>query len=192
MSSILQWAIMPSSANAFQLTARTLARQLNSNVKTPPTTKACREKMWAAFSKYVQPPEYRQLWYTLSNNASIQFSPLLNFYLTHYYLLHPLNTKFPLTNSDLCNATVNTSANEESALHYVAGYMIRSLRAKFERSDPNLKEEMVLALYSFQEDSKQCEDTNGEGSESGQTDWVDDRGGFMGVILVGDSWGLPL
>ena len=46
-SSLLQWAIMPSSATAFQLTAKTLARQLNSIVKIAPTTKARREKMWA-------------------------------------------------------------------------------------------------------------------------------------------------
>ena len=139
-SSLLQWAFMPSSAIAFKLTAKTLARQLNSIVKTAPTTKARREKMWAAFSKYVQSPEYRQLWYTLSNNASVQSSPLLNFYLTHNYLLHLLKTKFPLINSDLSNATVDMSADEESALRYVAGYMIRSLRAKIERSKPNLME----------------------------------------------------
>ena len=111
-----------------------------------PTTKARREKMWAAFSKYVQSPEYHQLWCTLSNSASVQSSPLLNFYLTHNYFLHLLKTKFPLINSDLSNAPVDMSADEESALCYVAGYMIRSLRAKIERSEPNLMEEMVLAL----------------------------------------------
>ena len=180
-SSLLQWAIMPSSATAFQLTGKTLARQLNSIVKIAPTTKARREKMWAAFSKYVQSSEYRQLWCTLSNNASVQSSPLLNFYLTHNYLLHLLKTKFPLTNSDLSNAPVDMSADEESALRYVAGYMIRSLRAKIERSKPNLMEEMVLALYSFREDSEQCEKIDGESSEGEQPNWVKvvDRGGLF-------------
>ena len=179
-SSLLQWAIMPSSTDAFQLTAKTMARQLNSIVKTAPTTKAHREKMWAAFSKYVQSSEYRQLWCTLSNNASVQSSPLLNFYLTHHYLLHLLKTKFPLANSDLSNAPVDMSADEESALRYVAGYMIRSLRTKIERIKPNLMEEMVLALYSFREDSEQCEVIDGESSE-GEPNWVKvvDRGGLF-------------
>ena len=173
-SSLLQWAIMPSSTDAFQLTAKTLARQLNSIVKTALTTKAHREKMWAAFS------EYHQLWCTLSNNASVQSSPLLNFYLTHHYLLHLLKTKFPLANSDLSNAPVDMLADEESALRYVAGYMIRSLRTKIEKIKPNLMEEMVLALYSFQEDSEQCEAIDGESSE-GEPNWVKlvDRGGLF-------------
>ena len=81
----------------------------------------------------------------LSNNASVQSSPLLNFYLTHH-LLHLLKTKFPLANSDHSNAPVDMLTDEESALHYVTGYMIRSLRAKLERIKPNLMEEMELAL----------------------------------------------
>ena len=146
-----------------------------------PTTKARREKMWAAFSKYVQSPEYRQLWCTLSNSASVQSSPLLNFYLTHNYFLHLLKTKFPLINSDLSNAPVDMSVDEESALCYVAGYMIRSLSAKIERSEPNLMEEMVLALYSFREDSEQCEKIDEESSEGEIPYWVKvvDRGGLF-------------
>ena len=136
-------------------------------------------------------------WCTLSNNASVQSSPLLNFYLTHNYLLHLLKTKFPLINSDLSNATVDMSADEESALHYVAGYMIRSLRAKIERSKPNLREEMVLALYSFREDSEQCEKIGEESSEGEQPNWmkVVDRGGLfhcrMELTYFCVQWRLP-
>ena len=165
-SSLLQWAIMPSSTNAFQLTAKTLVRQLNSIVKIALTTKARCEKMWAAFSMQIHlifrvPPA----WLTLSKNASVQSSPLLNFYLTHHHLLHLLKTKFPVADSDLSNAPVDMSVNEESTLCYAAGYMIRSLRAKIERIKPNLMEEMVLALYSFREDSEQCEDRDQWGKQ---------------------------
>lgn len=120
---------MPSSANAFKLTGKTLARCLNSIVRTALTTNVCREKMWAAFSKYVQSPEYLELW-VYPINASVQSSLLLNFCLTHNYL--PTQDKFPLINSDLSNAPFDMSASEESALHYVAGYMIKSLTVKIE------------------------------------------------------------
>ena len=41
------------------------------------------------------------------------------------------------------------STDEESALVYVGGYIIRSLREKIERSKPELMLEMVIGLYSF-------------------------------------------
>ena len=48
--------------------------------------------------------------------------------------------------------------------------MIRSLRKKIERSKPELMEEMVLALYSFLEDSEQCEQNDvGDSSARIQT-----------------------
>ena len=106
-------------------------------------------------------------------------TPFLDFCLTHHYLLHLLKTKFPLANSDLFSAPVHMSADEESALCYVAWYMIRALRTKIERIKLNLMEEMVLALYSFREDREQCEAIDGESSE-GEPNWVKvvDRGYF--------------
>lgn len=74
------------------------------------------------------------------------------------------------------------STDEESALAYVVGYILRSLKEKIERSKPELMLEMVLGLYSFRENSEQCEESNnGNGNEDENVDWVKmvNRGGLL-------------
>ena len=180
-SSLLKWATMPSSTADFQLTASKLAEQLSHLVKKPPTTKASREKMWLHFAEYIRSSDYHLIWNTLSLNTAVQLSPILSYFLTHCYLLHLLRTQFQLAEPAVIEPPLELSTDEESALAYVGGYIIRSLREKIERSKPELMLEMVIGLYSFREDSEQCEESDGDGSEDETVDWVKmvNRGGLF-------------
>lgn len=181
-TALLKWATVPSNRESFASTAHQLANQLKALVKKPPTTKARREKLWVGFSQYLRSPEHQQMWTTLSENATVRTSPILNFFLTHHYFLHLLKSLFPLDGDTIFAAPVEMSTDEESALRYIGGYMIRSLRKKIEKRRPKLMEEMILALYTFLEDSELCEQSDvGDGSESEDPDWVKvvDRGGLF-------------
>ena len=70
------------------------------------------------------------------------------------------------------------SADEESALRYVAGYMIKSLRTKTEKSNLNFKEEMVLALYSFREAASEMEQGS-EGEQAERVKLLTERNSFL-------------
>ena len=91
-----------------------------------------------------------------------------------------LKSQFPLSEGNISLSSADLSVDEESALHYVEGYMIRSLQKKIERQKPKLMEEIIFALHSFLEDREQC-DQSDITDESDDLDWVKvlDRGGLF-------------
>lgn len=169
-----RWSTVPSSA--FQLTASTLAKQVDALVKLSPTTKARREKVWVEFGSYVNSEAYHKIWKDLSESARVQLPPILIFFVTHYYFLNQLKIKSPLAESVPLENPAKISMDEENALYYVSGYVIRSLRKKLTRDPSKLNDDMISVLHSFLEDSEGHEDNDDE-----NPDWIStiDRGGLL-------------
>ena len=88
-----------------------------------------------------------------------------------------MKSQFPLNEGTISLSSADLSVDEESALCYVGGYMIRSLQKKIEKRKPKLLE-MIFALHSFfLEDRERC-DQSDTTDDSDNLDWVKvlDRG----------------
>ena len=172
--SLIEWSAVPSST--FQLTANTLAQQLDALVKRSPSTKAHRENVWVEFANYVKSEAYLKVWKDLSESVGVQLPSILIFFITHYYFIYQLKSKFSFAESLQLESPAEISVDEENALYYVSGYVIRSLTKKLTRDQSKLKDDMISVLYSFLEDSEGSEDNDDE-----KPDWLSmiDRGGLL-------------
>ena len=92
--------------------------------------------MWITSYSYLTSAEYKSLWSHLIEQVHAEPSPILYFYVTHRLFCELLKKRYPTSTGgdDLpSDCSQALTADEEGALRYVGGYMIRSVIKKLER-----------------------------------------------------------
>ena len=124
-------------------------------------------------------PAYTTSWSTFlgNSNASTVAHPIFFQYVTdHMFKLH-LKQTFILDQDipSQPHCSTELSYEEQNVVRFIAGYLIRALTKKLERSANPLKDEMLLCLEELQE-------THG-GAYEDSSDWVTlrSRGGLTKV-----------
>ena len=115
-----------------------------------------REEVWIRFSHFSASQDYVVFWSGLYTEAGIQGSSILSFYLTFTMFTYCWKTTYPVQNQvqSSIEAPIKLNFDEESALWYVAGYLIKSLSDKVTQSKHLYRNEILLILESFKEDDE--------------------------------------
>ena len=141
----------------------------------PPTNSKIREAIWTRFSQFTSSSEYTNFWACLYADAKIPGSNVLSFYLTYYYFIRCWIEVYPTRNSPCIHET-SVSPDEENALWYVGGYIIRKIRNK------SLKVRDILNTfiedYDYDDDNTTAPNDTSIESES---EWFNtiNRGGLI-------------
>ena len=152
-----------------------LLSKIKGVIKKHPTTSSLREKMWASFATLLSSNEYDNLWNSLMQQAKVSTTSLLfQGFVSKQVLSYHLKNEYPFQSLQIDSVTSeNLTKDEENALQYVGGYIIRRLKSKFEKINNNQE---VAALHSFLEDTETETDTE----TSPEKTWTEiiDRGGL--------------
>ena len=153
----------------------------------PPTDSSAREKIWSRFSQFVSSKDYVAFWSSLYNKSGIQGTPILAFFITYTYFTRHWTTMYPIEANSTCsvasyNEASHLSPDEENALWYVAGYVIRKVMKSL-RSGASQEVIQIATLLSFIEDGEELDDdiSDDQGDETLSTAWFDaiNRGGLF-------------
>ena len=146
-----------------------------------PTSSQIREQIWVRFSLFTSSEVYVKFWKSLHSAAKAQESPVLSFYVTYHYFIRVWESKYPTKASKQTIETSHLSFDEQNALWYVGGYILRKLIKKIKLSKNKNKEEMEAVIDNFVE--KGDEDSIGvidDDVEDGR-EWLNsiNRGGLV-------------
>ena len=165
----------------FTYAAVQLSEKLLKIVEKTPGNKKTNERMFINLFDYIQSDEYIHLWTTVTAAASTTPSRLLYYYVTTTLYKTLLFTHKPVNHtSDTCTSDFTyLTPDEQGALKYVAGYLIRNSVKKAMKQNQRNKETIVYSLYCFLEDPEETQDQQ----ELPQTilEWcrIVDRGGLF-------------
>ena len=187
--SILSGATTADTSNVKRETEKVIGK-MKDLLKKKPSTKALREKLWVGFFHYIKSEEYTQIWVTITERANTKPSPVLHYFITRCILNQLIYQMYPVNSgslSDSVDQVVCISDDEEAALAYVGGYLIRALIKKINtgclQSKAKAKAVLIHALYKFLEhpDEVPTEEVEDEIVES--KDWMSlcNRGGLFCV-----------
>lgn len=136
-----------------------------------------KEEMWGAYHLYRSSQDFHQKWIDFVDQA-IKRKPSPTFYqfFTHEVFKTLLKMRYPdsscssSTNNDIC-----LTREEENALHYVAGYVVRKIRNNLEPNSDSSKHNMILCIMEMYGDEWD--------KERGTEDWTNliDRGGLWHI-----------
>ena len=134
-----------------------------------------RDRLWQSFFILRSSEEFTKLWEKLLSEAKVNPTPTLYQQLTTLMFNEDIRkaTKIESSSSQAVEPLTN---NEGNALRYTAGYICRHLRKQLERSNHDMKEELVLCLMELTAD-KDSDTTNTD------EEWTQrvDRGGLWYV-----------
>ena len=126
----------------------------------PPINHCVREQIWQRFILFTSSSEYFQFWSILYNSAKItSHSPILSFYLTYTYFIQYWKHKYPLSAQPNEQQNCQMSEDEQCALWYVAGYVIRKVKGLLVQIK---KVNLVDPVKQFLEDSIEVENIETE------------------------------
>ncbi len=152
----------------------------------PPTDSSAREKIWFRFSQFVSSNDYVAFWSSLYNESGIQGTPILAFFITYTYFTRQWTTMYPVKANSTCSVVSGAShlsPDEENALWYVAGYVIRKVMKSLTSGQNATREAGQIAIVlSFLEDAEDLDDDDDDqGDETLSTAWFDaiNRGGLF-------------
>jgi hypothetical protein len=135
-----------------------------------------KEQIWGSYHLHRSTTDFQKCWIEFVEQ-SIHQQPSPSFYqhVTHNVFQKLIKIRYPISESPESKVTENLTREEENALRYVAGYVVRKVRSKLKRlSTPN-KDEMILCLAEMYGDEWD--------EEMGTEDWTNliDRGGLWHV-----------
>ena len=131
--------------------------------------------MWSLFHQQRMSRTYRIKWMTFLNVTIGKYPTVFYQHTTDFLFQLLLKKVFPITTDTTGDSPTATSREEENALRYVAGYVIRKVLEDFKGQNKSFEpSEEVLLLYSFSGD---------EDSDGGTEQWTDsvDRGGLWHI-----------
>uniref|UniRef100_A0A1X7VEP6 Transposable element P transposase-like RNase H domain-containing protein n=1 Tax=Amphimedon queenslandica TaxID=400682 RepID=A0A1X7VEP6_AMPQE len=131
-----------------------LAYFFNLWISVAPKSSVVREQIWTRFSQFTSSEVYNKIWSDIYTEAQTPESPILSFYITYHYFTRLWQNRYPTTTRDT-NGTVQTthlSYDEESALWYIGGYLIRKVRRKIKENDDRDGLLAVLEIFEERED----------------------------------------
>ena len=151
--------------------------------KNPPVTSSIREQIWLRFSQFTSSTHYTTFWSRLYTAISVQSSPILSFYITYNYFIDLWKYIYPTTVRNKASETSHLTYDEENALWYIAGYVIRKVKSQTHKAESSSHDKFILD--SFIEESGD----DGEGNDddeclspvSSADTWINsiNRGGLI-------------
>lgn len=156
-------------------------------VSVPPTSSKIREQIWLHFSQFTSSDEYSILWTSFSNTMGVPCSPSLCFYITFNYFITTCKTMYPSAHQKTIQAPEmsHLTYDEQNALWYIGGYIIRQVRRKVETHKS--KDDLLDIMDGFiddvdrDSDSEQDDIENMESENDGARAWLNaiNRGGLV-------------
>ena len=172
---MLQWCVKGENSNSIEEFTRTLTKSLKENLTSArkPSFAYNTEKIWKGFFLLRSSPNFVDKWTNFLRTANEAAKPVLFQHLIDLIFRDCLNKHFKVLHLNDQESSAKLTDAENGFLRYVAGYVCRQLRKKFEKESHEYKEEMVLCLMEL---------IKGQDSEEHGTDkeWTDliDRGGL--------------
>ena len=120
-----------------------------------PEQQVSREKMWGAYHCIRTSPSFACLWREFLQQAKIQALPIFYQSQTDSLFQKRIEVYFPISCSsqqvseEEAEGTVLTF-EEENAICYAAGYVLRAVRKKISKSSKQQKEQLVEAIDGLQ------------------------------------------
>ena len=148
---------------------------LNSCFSTYRTARSAREQMWERYYKLRSSEGFVTRWAEfLQASVGSEACPIFYQFVTDSIMEVLIKEHFPIEMACSEQKLASLDFEEANALRYTAGYVIRALRNKIERSAHTLMEELVLCLVEMEEN---------EGTEHESEAWTNaiDRGGLKHV-----------
>ena len=170
----LEWCQEDKNERDFQLFSEDLVKDVEACFTSLPTAKARRERMWERYFKYRSSSEFTHKWKDHLSAVEESPSPLFYQFITDVIMEHLIRKHFPVTSEHVeCSATLDYE--EHNAIRYTAGYVLRAIQKKINRSSHPLKGELALCLEELREESNEFSHESEE--------WLQaiDRGGLVHV-----------
>lgn len=147
---------------------------------TRPSTKAHREKLWVGLFKYVKSDKYELSWSSIARHAKTEAAPTLYYFVTNYMLNKLLQTMYPTAKNSDTQALTSLTKDEEAALSYIGGYLVRAVTKKVKKSpEGSSKNGLLISLDKLHEHPDEVQD-DGDIHEQQEPDWISicNRGGL--------------
>ena len=162
--SLKEWMTLETNKGSLVEYEQYLLLLFNLWMSVPPVSSKIREEVWMRFNLFISSNEYKVLWTGIYQKVGIDGSPVLSFYITYNYFISKWKSKFSLNHQPTysVNETSHLTYDEESALWYIGGYVIRQVRKKIKSSKSI--DELLPILNSFLEDDDPT--VTGEADES--------------------------
>ena len=170
----LEWCQEVKNECDFQVFSEDLVKGLEACFTSLPTAKARRERMWERYFKYRSSSEFTHKWKDHLSAIEESPSPVFYQFLTDVIMEHLIKKHFPVR-SDHVECSTTLDYEEHNAIRYTAGYVLRAIQRKINRSSHPLKEELALCLEELREQSNEFSHVSEE--------WLQaiDRGGLVHV-----------
>ena len=162
-----------------------LAYFFNLWISVAPANSVIREQIWIRFAQFTSSDEYTRIWNSIYSDAEAPHSSVLSFYVTYHYFIRLWESKYPTSanNTKCITETKHLSYDEENAIWYIGGYIIRKARRKIKVLDN--KDDLLAMLEKFEEKKDTAEDESLTGDDDDDAvdtkKWISliDRGGLV-------------
>ena len=129
-----------------------LVQKIKGVIKCTPDSKVKREKMWANFFNLVTSSEFKKLWDNVTEASESLKSSLFYFYVTFCIFQEHLQSKCSDSATPDLPAAPKLTLDEENALQYIGGYIIRALEKRLSKKRGS--EVKIACLHSFLEETE--------------------------------------
>lgn len=176
-SLVLEWGREPENREKLEVFSHVLVVRLRACFTSKRTTAQLqRERMWGAYHQLRTADTFVKDWRAFLNDSVGQKAyPAFFQFVTHTVFKELLKHQYPVSEQTTENPERPLTYQEQNALGYVAGYIIRKLRFRREASHHTKMEYMIFLLLEFAGD---------EVVEGGDTKaWTNiiDRGGLWHI-----------
>lgn len=112
--------------------------------------------MWEKYYKMCSDKEFRSTWNKLlENSIGFQSCPIFYQFVTKVLLEDVIKRQFPIDSTSQVTSH-SLDFQESNALRYCAGYLLRSLKNKINRSAHPLKQKLLLCVKDLCESEYTC------------------------------------
>ena len=154
---IIEWAEKKENIAVLKVTSDKLIVALKEVIKCYPGSKRKRESLWRRYYAFITSEKLTAIWNELFSRVGREkeSTRFLNFFATDVMFRQLIKAMYPTAaiseDYDICSELTD---DEEHALGYVGGWLIRSQVDKIDRQNHPRKEEMIEALLSFKENTE--------------------------------------
>ena len=136
-----------------------------------PSNHSIREKILQRFTLFLSSTEYSRFWHNLYKSANVTMnSPILSCYITYKFFIEFWKGKYQLP-APSQHQQAEMNEDEKSALWYVAGYIIKKVKARLWKKK---KHDMADKLKQLLEDSEIDDNvTSGTTEENNPKEWLE-------------------
>ena len=175
---LLEWISIDSNRDSLVIFTSEVVQALDRAFPEQRLSQAAREKMWGAYHCIRTSPTFACLWREFLQRAKIQVLPIFYQSLTDILFQRRIEFYFPISkHSDKGEAEDSVlTFEEENAIRYAAGYVLRAVRKKTTKPSKQQKDQLVETIDAIVGDN----DVVGNDISSSWLSVVD-RGGLLHI-----------